>query len=390
MIVKQGLEEDLFVANTLVDMYAKFGLLTHAQKVFDTLSVRDAISWNVLLTGYAEHGHGEEALSCFEQMQLENISPNCVSFVCALKACGSLGAIDKGQELHGMIESKGLETDLVIGSTLVDMYGKGGLLAKARGVFDKLLVRDKVVWNALMAGYVEAGNGEEALLCFEQMLQEGISPDFVTLICISKACGIIGAFAKSGKVLCMIRGEGLEGNLMVGTSLIDMYARCGMLASAHEVFEKLSVQETVSWNALMAGYAQLGESEMVFLIFERMDETTKPDQVTFLNVLNVCSHAGLVKKSQMYFEAMSRTYGIVPILEHHTCMVDLFGRAGQLDKVEAMLKIMPYHPDVAVWHSMFSACRIRGNMELGREAFDHAVRLGEIDAASYISLQNLY
>eukprot|EP00250_Pteridium_aquilinum_P034591 c7791_g2_i1 orf=234-1208(+) len=144
------LERDLFVGSALIDMYAKFCMLTKAQQVFDQLSIRNVVSWNTLMAAYAHHGYGHETLKCFDQMRRDGASPDPVTFVCSLKACSSIQATDKGQEIHDEIERRGLlEKDYIIGGALVDMYVKGGSLVKAQQLFNKLPVRDVVAWTAL-------------------------------------------------------------------------------------------------------------------------------------------------------------------------------------------------------------------------------------------------
>eukprot|EP00250_Pteridium_aquilinum_P008158 c17724_g1_i1 orf=1-972(-) len=148
------LEKDLFVGSTLVDLYTKCGLIDKAKQVFDKLTKRDVVSWNVLITGYVNHGLGKEALDCFQQMQLQGVRPNAVTFICSLQACGMMGSTEKGTEIHAEVERKGLlESDHLVGSTLVDTYAKCGCLGKAQEVFDALPVRNVVSWTALIAGY---------------------------------------------------------------------------------------------------------------------------------------------------------------------------------------------------------------------------------------------
>eukprot|EP00250_Pteridium_aquilinum_P016296 c23034_g6_i2 orf=2-916(+) len=304
-------------------MYAKCGALAKAQDAFDELLVRNLVSWNVLIAAYARHDHGEEALNYYEKMQREGFSPDAFTFASILKACGSIVATEIGQEIHAEIVRKGLlSRNPFVGSTLVNMYSKCGLLANAQSVFDELLVRDAVLWNALLVGYVEHGHGEEALKFFDRMQFEGVSATTVSFLCSLRSCGDIGATERGHELHVEIARKGLlERDLVVGNTLIDMYAKCGLPSIAQEVFDKLLVRDIVSWSSLIAGYAQTGESEEVFSIFDRLRGAgIKPDPVTFLIVLNACSRKGLFNKCETYFEAMCKDCGIFPTLEHHSCM----------------------------------------------------------------------
>lgn len=384
--------KDLTLANSVVDMYIKCGLLAQAQEIFDQLPARNVASWTSLIAGYAENGFGEEAIESFEYMLSDGVSPNIVSLLCSLKACASIGAVAKGQEVHEEIARKGFYADLIVGNALVDMYAKCGSLSKSRDVFDGLLGRDVVSWNALISGYAEHDDGEEALKCFKEMQLQGVSPDAVSFVCTLKACASIGAEDRGQEIHGEIARKGfLERSVIVGSTLVDMYAKCGLLPIAERVFEKLFVQDVVSWNSLIAGYVQLGDSHKVFITFQRMlKESVKPDLVTFLVVLNACSSTGLSHKSGTYFEAMTKDFGIFPALEHHSCVIDLLCRGGNLDKAVSAIMKMPFCPNLVVWNSMLSACKSWGNKELALQAFQKALCLDEKDSAAYVLVSHIF
>ena len=393
-IVRQGLlENNSILGNALLDMYAKCGLFEEAEEMFAKLPLRDVVTCNVLITGYVQHGHGEDALRCFQLMQTSGFSPDEVTFVCILKACGCLRLLNKGQEIHNEICRRGsFGEDFVVGTALVDMYSKCGELVRAHEVFNELPTRNVVSWSALIAGYVQLGNGEEALHCFEQMQMQGLTPDSVTLMCMLKACSSIGASVKGQEIHIDIIREGfLEENNAIGNSLVDMYVKCGMFEDAQDVFEELLVQDVVSWNALLSGYAQLGKDESAFSLFEKMiGDAKSPNLVTFTILVNACSRTGLLEMGQAYLEVMISIYKIIPDLDHYTCIIDLFGRAGHLDKAIVVIEEMPFSPSITVWHTMLGACHKWGDILLGRLAFEHAIHLDDQDAAPYICMINIY
>jgi pentatricopeptide repeat protein len=388
------LKTDALLGSALVDTYAKCGDLAKAQAVFDNeVRIRNVVSWTALITAYSQYGHGEEALECFEQMQKEGYAPNSVTFAGVLKACGSIRALNKGIQVHADLIREGLlQRDVLLGTALVDMYAKCGDLAKAQQTFNELQNRDVVAWNALISGYAQHGHGEEALCCFRHMRQDNVPPNAVTFVCILKACGILGASGKGQEIhTAIIRGKFLQENVILGYALVDMYAKCGALAKAREVFDELPFQDVVAWNGLISGYAQLGAHEVVFGAFDEMIEKgVEPTAVTFTALLNACSHSGLLEKGKVYFDMMSLRYGIIPTLEHHTCMVDLFSRAGIVDKAMTIMSEMQFPADLAMCHSLLSACGRWGNVNVGRLAFQHAVQLDEQDVGAYVCLGNMY
>ncbi|KAH7428058.1 hypothetical protein KP509_10G073600 [Ceratopteris richardii] len=390
-VVQKGLEAELLVGNALVDMYAKCGRLSDAHKVFDRLPVRNAVPFTTLITEYAEQGHGNKALDCLHKMQDEGVLPDAVTLVCSLKVCGSLEAVGTGQEIHTTIFFRGLEAESLIGNTLVDMYVKCGLFTEAQNVFDGLTSYDVVSWTALIAGYVEHGYGEEALFNLQKMQQSCIHMNVVTLVCCLKACGSIGATYKGQELHHVTILMGLEGECLIGNMLVDMYVNFGLLAEAQQMFDELLVQDTVSWNTLITGYGQVGEDVRASHLFDRMvDENVKPDNVTFISILNACSHAGSVTKGECYFAAINNHFDLIPSLEHHTCLVDILGRVGLIDRAIAIAKDMPFHPDIIAWHTILGACQKWKSVPYGMHAFEESLSLDARDGAAYICMSNIY
>jgi pentatricopeptide repeat protein len=394
-IGKRGfLRKSIVLGNALVDMYAKCGVLAKAREVVDELPARDIISWNTLLAGYAQDEQGHEALNCLTWMQREGISADDITFACILKACGGMRAIDKGKHIHSEILSRGLlGNNVVLGNSLVDMYAKCSCVSNAKQVLEELPVRNVVSWNTLITGFAQHEQGHEALNCFEQMQTDGLPPNEVTFSCILKACGSIGAIDKGLRIHDAIVDSGfLQKSIVLATALVDMYAKCGMLARAQQVLEGLHVRDVVSWSVLIAGYAQDGQACKALDCFQRMQkEGLCPDEVTFVCVLNACSHSGNLDMAQRYYEAMSRNYGIAPKLEHHTCMVVIFGSAGRFDKVMSVMKTMSSSNETSsVWLALLGACRKWGNVKLGRLAFDQATHLDKNVATAYVAMANIY
>ena len=171
-----------------------------------------------------------------------------------------------------------------------------------------------------------------------------------------------------------------------------MYSKCGSLADAQRVFTKLRIRDVVAWDALMTGYAQMGKLKDVLYIFKKMNaDGHRPSVISFVSVLNACSHAGMVYRAQTYFNAMIQEFGIIPTMEHYTCMIDLLGRAGQLD--HALMAIedkFPFHPDNVTWSTVLSACRKWGNVDLGKHAFQHVLQLNDKEDGAYTCMCNIY
>ena len=182
-LVKRGLEEEMSVINTVMGTYVKGGMLLEAQDVFDEFSCPDIVSHCTLLGGYADYGHHDKALHCLRQVQGSAVYPNVFMYVCGLKFCGNAGMLIDGHNLHSELVNQGLEKDPIIGSSLVDMYAKCGLLKESQGVFDKLVARDVVSWTALMVGYITSGCGDKAICCFNHMQEDMVDVNVITYVC---------------------------------------------------------------------------------------------------------------------------------------------------------------------------------------------------------------
>ena len=282
------IQKDVNVGTALISMYAKCGSLSLAKEVFEELPAQDTVSWTALIAGYAQNGLGNEALECFGQMREKGLLPNAITFTCLLKACSILRLIQTGEEIHSEVLKQGLlEKDFA----LMDMYAKCGMLNKAQEVFEELPVRNVVTWTAMIAGYTQHGLNDEALSCFRQMRDEGISPNVVTFTCILKVCSTIRSLDIGQMIHEEVRKQMLlENDIMVGIALVDMYAKCGDIGKAQEVFEKLPVQDVVSWNALISGYVKeklLNEALECFWKMKKLG--VYPDAVTYTCILKICN-----------------------------------------------------------------------------------------------------
>ncbi|KAH7439823.1 hypothetical protein KP509_04G078100 [Ceratopteris richardii] len=384
--LKKGLTStNIFIGNTLISMYAKCGSLPMARQVFDELSAQTAVSWTALIAGFAQHGHGHKALTCFEQMKSKGLSPDSQTYACTLKACGSVGAVEVGEKIHAELSQEGLlGKNIFLGNAVVDMYARCGAFVKAQKVLDQLPFRNEICWNGLITRYSQYGQGERALNCYDRMQHEGLSPTPVTYACALKACGTIVAVEKGKEIHDEIVRKDLHvKNNVVGTALVDMYIKCGALKMAQQVFEELSTRNVVSWTALISGYAEVGSYDHIFDSFNKMvKEGVKPNFVTYVIVLNACRYSGLVTKGQSYFENMTTRYGIIPSTRHFICMVNLFGFAGHFDKAVSIIRKFTRFDHSPAWCALLSSCQRWGNTKLAREAFECSVGTEEVCMAN--------
>ncbi|CAM6025997.1 unnamed protein product [Sphagnum balticum] len=392
-IIKSGCESNIYVGNSLIDMYAKCGSMEDAWRVFNRMPIRDVVSWNAMILGHKKCGQGQNALELFRQMQREGVQPDSVTFVGVLNACASVVELEEGRHIHEQIIQRGCESDVFVGNSLVDMYAKCGSIEDAWRVFNKMhSTCDLVSWNVMISGYVKCGQGQKALKLFQQMQKEGVQPGRVTFVAVLNACASILALEEGRCAHEQIIQRGCESDVFVGNSLIDMYAKCGSIADAENVFNKMPTRNVVSWSAMILGFVKFGQGQRALALYQEMQqEGVEPNAVTFMGVLNAsCSHAGLVHEGLHYFDSMGSVHGICAMVEHYACMVDLLGRAGHLHKAEDLIKTMPCEPNVGVWNALLGACRIHGDVEMGERVVKRVLELDPADAAGYVLLSNIY
>ncbi|KAJ7518827.1 hypothetical protein O6H91_20G010100 [Diphasiastrum complanatum] len=285
-------------------------------------------------------------------------------------------SVDQGREVHFAIMKAGCEGEALVGTALINMYGKCGSLADARTVFQCLPKRDVVTWNVMISVCAQTGHGTEALQLFDQMQCHGCKPNKITYVSALNACGSLAALEKGQEIHSAIANSGCESEVVVGTTLIHMYGKCGALQEATNVFLRLPQRNLVSWNAMIAAYAQNGHGKEALDFFgEMQSDGFRPDQFTFLSVLAACRHTGHVDDAKHYFVSMNQDHGIKPDEEHYLCLIDILGRAGHLDDAENLISFMPFRNVARAWLYLLAACRLHGDVERGVRAADHVFKL---------------
>lgn len=424
-VVKSGLEFDTYVCNSLMDMYAEVGRVQNLRQVFEEMPQRDVVSWNVLISGYVKCRRYEDAVDVFRRMQQQSsLRPNEATVVSTLSACIALKMLELGKEIHRYVREQ-LGFTIKIGNALVDMYCKCGHLSiareifndmpiktvicwtsmvsgyvncgqldEARELFERSPVRDVVLWTAMINGYVQFNRFDDAVALFREMQIKRVSPDRFTLVALLTGCAQLGTL-EQGK---WIHGYMDENKIMidavVGTALIEMYAKCGFIEKSLEIFNGLKEKDTASWTSIICGLAMNGKTSKALELFAEMVQTgVKPDDITFIGVLSACSHGGLVEEGRKHFRSMTAVYQIEPKLEHYGCLIDLLGRAGQLDEAEELIEKSPNVNNeviVPLYGALLSACRTHGNVEMGERVAKRLVGIESGDSSVHTLLANIY
>ncbi|KAG2556544.1 hypothetical protein PVAP13_8NG202602 [Panicum virgatum] len=299
--------------------------------------------------------------------------------------------LDAGEMVHGFVIKLGFDANIPLVNALIAMYGKCGSIAMAEALFEGMTAGSLVSWNTMVAMYEQHGDAVEAIKFFRRMLIEKVGFDCVTLVSVLSACARSGALDTGKWVHEFARNHGLDADARVGNVLVDMYAKCGEISNAREVFDSLNVRGVVPWSAMISAYANHGESAEALKLFSLMkSEGVRPNSFTFTAVLVACGHSGLVDEGLKHFNSILTDYQMSPTLEHYACMVDMLGRAGRLVEAYEIIRGMSMCPDKCVWGAFLGGCRLHGNLELAEFVAKDLFQSGSNDVTFYVLMSNLY
>lgn len=414
---------NLYSFNGMLSGYAKLGMIKPARKLFDQMPERDVVSWNTMVIAYARSGFFEAALRFYKELRNLCIGYNEFSFAGVLTVCVKLRELQLTRQVHGQVLVSGFLSNLVISSAVVDGYVKCGMMGNARKLFDEMKVRDVLAWTTLVSGYAQCGDMESANDLFDKMPEKNpvswtalisgyarngmgnkalelltrmmmcrVRPDQFTFSSCLCACASVASLTHGKQIhACLIRTN-FRPNMIVISSLIDMYSKCGSLEVGKRIFDITdNKQDPVLWNTMISALAQHGHGEEAVKMFDDMVKLgVKPDRTTFVVIINACSHSGLVQEGIRYFECISSDYGIIPDQQHYACLIDLLGRAGCFNQLMNHLKKMPCKPDSRIWNSLLGVSRIHGNIELGKKSAEQLIELEPQSSAAYVLLSSIY
>ncbi|CAK7340524.1 unnamed protein product [Dovyalis caffra] len=333
-------------------MYGRFGEVEGARKLLDEDGSSDVICFNAMIDGYLKCGEVEAAKELFGSMKDKNV--------------GSWNVMVSG-------------------------LAKCGLIEEARELFDEMKEKNEISWSAMIDGYIKGAYYKEALEVFNLMQREEIRPRNFVLSSAVAACANVGALDQGRWIHAYVKKNSIFFDAVLGTALVDMYAKCGRLDMAWDVFEKMEKKEVFTWNAMICGLAMHGRAEDAIELFSKMRrQNFRPNGITLVGVLSACAHSGMVDEGIEILNSMKELYGIEPEMEHYGCVVDLLGRAGLLGEAEELIYSMPIEPSAAVWGALLGACRKHGDVELGERAGKILLELEPQNSGRYALLSNIY
>ncbi|XP_013588471.1 PREDICTED: pentatricopeptide repeat-containing protein At2g33760-like [Brassica oleracea var. oleracea] len=389
--IVNGFLQDLTVANKLLYIYSQFRAIADAETLFDEMSVKDPVSWSVMVGGFAKTNDFVNSLRVFREILRSSLNLDNYTLPIMIRVCREKRDVVVGRLIHKVALKSGMDSDCYVCAALVDMYAKCGEIGDACKLFDEMPKRDLVTWTVMIGACADSGKPDESWVLFERMRNEGIVPDRAAVVTIVNACAKLGALHKAVILHDYIRLMNFPVGVILGTALIDMHAKCGNLDAAREMFDSMKERNVISWSAMIAAYGYHGKATMALELFDVMvgDGRLPPNEITFVSLLNACSHAGFVKEGLEIFDLMTK-YGVRPNVKHYTCMIDLLGRAGRLTEASEMIETMSIQKDETLWGSFLGACRIHKNVEMAEKAAMFLLELQPQNPGHYILLSNIY
>ncbi|XP_010260180.1 PREDICTED: pentatricopeptide repeat-containing protein At4g31070, mitochondrial [Nelumbo nucifera] len=392
-LVRGGtVKSSIFLSTALLDIYSKCFHLDVAFNVFHQMTERNEVSWTAMIAGCTSNENCNLSVEVFRAMQVEGVRQNRVTLLAVLPACAELGALKHGKEIHGYAIHQGFESEPHFEAALLDMYCKCGA-AQGPGwlVFERSKGRDVVMWSSVIRAYSQIGNISRAVELFREMQMEGIKPNSVTLLAIIAACTTHLSTMHGREVHGYSLKSGLSFDIFVGNSLIDMYAKCGYLDDAHQIFREMDTKDSVSWSVLIRGYGFHGCGKKALELFHEMEQrSVVPDAVTLLAVLSACNHAGLIVEGQDLIDHVARHNNVPLTLEHYTCYIDLLARSGKIEEACEVLSHMPMKPSSTTVSCLASACRAHGRLDIAEMLAHQLIKLEPENAANYTLLCTVY
>jgi pentatricopeptide repeat protein len=391
--VRFALAGDGFARSALITLYFQEGEVADAERVFweGHGSSRTVVSWTAMVAGYVQNYFFGEAVVLFGRMIAEGVLPNEITLISFLPCLQGQEWLDAGEMVHGFVIKMGFDANIQLVNALIAMYGKCGRISLAEALFEGMTVRSLVSWNTMVAMYEQHGDAVDAIKFFRRMLTEKVGFDCVTLVSVLSACARSGALDTGKWVHEFAWNHGLDTDARIGNVLVDMYAKCGEIANAREIFDCLPVRGVVPWSTMISAYANHGESAEALKLFSLMkSEGVRPNSFTFTAVLVSCGHSGLVDEGLKHFNSILTNYQMSPTLEHYACMVDMLGRAGRLVEAYEIIRGMSIRPDKCVWGAFLGGCRLHGNLELAEFVAKDLFQSGSHDVTFYVLMSNMY
>ncbi|KAL5769798.1 hypothetical protein ACOSP7_013952 [Xanthoceras sorbifolium] len=386
LAIRLGLVLDEFVSCTLLDMYSKCGLAVEVTKIFKTIKYPDVVAWSAIITYLEQQGQSQEAADLFNLMRYTGVTPNQFTLTSLVSAATDIGDLHYGESIHACICKYGFESDSVVGNSLITFYIQNECLLDGARIFETMIDRDLVSWNAILSGFQGLVTCDLGPRIFYQMLLKGFRLNAYTFDSILRSCSSLADVAFGKQVHAHIIKNSLDGNNFVGTSLVHMYAKSGCLEDADVAFNRLIERDIVAWTAIISGFAQADQAEETLKYFRMMQqEGVRPNEFTLASCVSGCSNVATLESGRL-LHSMAVKSGHLLDKFVSTSLVDIYGKCGSIEDAEAVFRGLVLQDTVA-WNAMIGVYVQHGKGEKALEAYRTMLDKGVVpDDVTFIIL----
>ncbi|XXG67817.1 hypothetical protein AAC387_Pa06g1074 [Persea americana] len=375
-VVRYGFGDDLVVANSLLNVYGRCGSVEGARKLFDGMRLRDVVSWNCLISGYAGAGDVREAVHLLNRMRSREMKPDPQTFgSVVVSAAAEMISVELGKLVHAQIIVSGCESDMHIKTALMGMYLKFGDVDEAFRLFERIIEKDVISWTAMISGLVQNERADEALRIFQKMLMSRVPPSTATIASALAASAQLASFNHGTSIHCFIIRQRMRVDVAAENSLLTMYAKCGHLTQCQALFNRMSRRDVVSWNSIIAAYAQNGHLSMAFSLFIDMREARqRPDSITMVSLLQACASMGALIQGKWVHNFILRN-GMEPSISVDTALIDMYAKCGDIETAQRCFEEMP-EKDLVSWSVTIAGYGSQGKGETALGMYSDFLQTG--------------
>ncbi|XP_020570755.1 pentatricopeptide repeat-containing protein At3g13880 isoform X3 [Phalaenopsis equestris] len=385
-MLRNHVKQNLFLQNNLLNMYCKCGDMNHAHKLFDAIPSKDIVSWNVLVSGYFQSGCSDEAINVFKAARTNQVSLDRFAYAGALSICSRTGNLSFGKAVHGLVVvvgsilkccsysnellefgkmvhssviKAGLDNDVFVGSAMIDMYAKNGVLEEAINVFKAVANPNVVVFNAMISGFCQlkmeshdelAG---KSLVLYSDMRRTGMMPSKFTFSTILRACNLTDSFELGKQIHAQVYKCALQFDEFIGSALIDLYSISGSIEDGLCCFHSMPKQDIVTWTSMISGYIQNECFERALSLFDNLLTVgRKPDEFTLSSVMSACANLAISRSGQQIQSYVTKA-GFDQYTICGNAQIFMYARSGDIEAASKTFYEMDNH-DVVSWSAMIS------------------------------------
>ncbi|KAK4751146.1 hypothetical protein SAY87_004628 [Trapa incisa] len=377
-----------FLGSSMITFLAKFGDINEAKKIFDDMIERDVVCWNAMISGYVQAGKFVEAFHLFVKMQACGISPSPVTLASLTQMSEGVKNLKLGRCVQGYALGFQLGDDVLVLTSLINMYSKLGDIESACRIFNSMTIRTLVSWNAMISGYIQNGFIHKAFGLFRELVKDSCQHfDSGTIVSLLQACSL-GVDLQGGKVIhaCVYR-MGYELNTILTTALIDLYLKCNELQLALRIFQRMQDRNVITWTTLMVGLAQNGQAEEALKLFSQMqEEGIAANSVTLVSLIHSCTHLGSTKKGMIvHGQILRRNFSFCSV--NVTALTDMYAKCGKIEYAGRVLRFSSVQKDVILWNSLIVGYGMNGFGDRALAAYHKMIEDGlKPDESTFISL----